>query len=55
MEAKTFDNGLTFEPRDGMKIAASHERAGKRFEATITFSANRRWYVESRSERMGPG
>ena len=54
MEAKTFDNGLTFEPRDGMKIAASHERAGKRFEATITFSANRRWYVESRSERMDP-
>ena len=26
MEAKTFDNGLTLEPRDGMWIVASHKR-----------------------------
>ena len=31
MEAKTFDNGLTLEPRDGMWIVASHKRGGVSF------------------------
>ena len=52
MEAKTFDNGLTLEPRDGMWIVASHKRGGVSFEATITFRADRQWHVESSSLRM---
>ena len=54
MEAKTFDNGLTLEPRDGMRIEARNRRAGVGFEATITFGVDRQWHVQSRSERMDP-
>ena len=54
MEAKTFDNGLTLEPRGGMSIAASHERAGECFKATIKYRADRQWQVESSSLRMNP-